>query len=71
MHVAESWILLQLPSKIFLWKVKEMPHIGSGRSWNFVTFLSDHEILYCVSFPKLRGQRSSCDPYFMVVMGTR
>lgn len=36
-----------------------------------MTFLSDHEILYCVSFPELQGQRASRDPYFMVVMGTR
>lgn len=33
-----------------------------------MAFLSDHEILYCVSYPKPQGQHTSCDAYFMVGM---
>lgn len=44
--------------------------LAQGRSWNFVTFLSGHEILYCVSYPKPQGQSTSCDAYFMVAMDT-
>lgn len=43
---------------------------AQGRSWNFVNFLSDHEILYCISYPKPQGQCTLCDAYFMVVMDT-
>lgn len=46
-----------------------MPQIDPGKVMKFGDFLSDHEILYCVSYPKLQEQCALCDAYFMVVIG--